>query len=307
MITSVFNKSKPINFVIVFFIMLLAFFVANFKPFIESLSIVSFFEKTTWFFVCYFTILIFNFVVVKNSLTKNNHYQILLFSLFFLTLPETTINGNILFANVFILLGLRRLLSLRTQIKIKKKLFDTAVWFAVATFFYFWAVLFFILIFVTLFLYTDNRIKNWIVPFVGFATIVVISISASIIFYDDFFEIINISTAISYNYNSYNTTKFLIAITLLLPFGLWSSIFFVKLVQKKKKALKPSFKIIFASVIIAFVTVILAPQKSGSEFLFLFAPLSIVMTNYIESIKEKWFKEVFLLILIVVPLVLLML
>ena len=58
---------------------------------------------------------------------------------------------------------------------------------------------------------------------------------------------------------------------------------------------------------VAFATVILAPQKNGSEFLFLFAPLSIVMTNYIESIKEKWFKEVFLSMLIVVPLILLVL
>jgi hypothetical protein len=307
MITSIFNKSKPINFVIVFFIMLLAFSVANFKPFIESMSIALFFKKTTWFFICYFTILIFNFVVVKNSLTKNNHYQILLFGLFFLMIPETTVNGDILFSNIFILLGLRRLLSLRTQIKIKKKLFDTAIWFAVATFFYFWAILFFILIFITLFLYTDNRIKNWIVPFVGFVTVVVISISASIIVYNDFFEIMNMTTTISFNFNSYNTPKYLIAITLLLSFGVWSSIFYVKLVQKKKKAFKPSFKIIFAAVIIAFVTVIFAPQKDGSEFLLLFAPLSIVMTNYIESIKEKWFKEVFLSILILVPLVLLML
>lgn len=307
MITSIFNKSKPINFVIVFFIMLLAFSVANLKAFIESISIVLFLKKTATFFICYFTILIFNFVVVKNSLSKNNHYQILLFSLFFLMFPETTINADILFANIFILMGLRRLLSLRTQIKIKKKLFDTAVWFAVATFFYFWAVLFFALIFVTLFLYTDNRVKNWIIPFVGFATVVVISISASIIFYDDFFEIINMSTTISYNYSSYNTPQYLIAITLLLSFGVWASIFYVKLVQKKKKAFKPSFKIVFAAVIIAFVTVILSPQKNGSEFLFLFAPLSIVMTNYIESIKEKWFKEVFLSILILVPLVLLML
>ncbi|MCF8274484.1 MAG: DUF6427 family protein [Flavobacteriaceae bacterium] len=307
MITSIFNKSKPINFVIVFFIMLLAFSVANLKAFIESISIVLFFKKTATFFICYFTILIFNFVVVKNSLSKNNHYQILLFSLFFLMFPETTVNADILFANIFILMGLRRLLSLRTQIKIKKKLFDTAVWFAVATFFYFWAVLFFALIFVTLFLYTDNRVKNWIIPFVGFATVVVISISASIIFCDDFFEIINMSTTISYNYSSYNTPQYLIAITLLLSFGVWSSIFYVKLVQKKKKAFKPSFKIVFVAVIIAFVTVILSPQKNRSEFLFLFAPLSIIMTNYIESIKEKWFKEVFLSILILVPLVLLML
>jgi len=221
--------------------------------------------------------------------------------------PETTTNGNVLLSNVFILFGLRRLLSLRTQIKIKKKLFDAAVWFTVAALFYFWAVLFFVIIYITLFLYTDNRIKNWIIPYVGFATILVVSIATSIIFYNDYFEILNISTAISYNYSIYDSTKFLIAITLLFSFGIWSSIFYLKLVQKKKKAFKPSFKIIFAFLIAAFGTVILAPKKDGSEFLFLFAPLSIVMTNYIESIKEKWFKEVFLLILIVVPLILLML
>jgi len=307
MLASIFNKSKPINFVIVFFIMLLAFSVANFKPFIESLSFESFIKKTTWFFICYFTILVLNFFVVKNSLTKNNHYQILLFSLFFLLFPETTINGDMLLSNIFVLFGLRRLLSLRTQIKIKKKLFDAAVWFAIATLFYFWAVLFIAIIYITLFLYTDNRIKNWIIPFVGLAAIVVVSISASIIFYDNYFEILNISTAISYNYNPYNSPNFLIAITLLFSFGIWSSIFYLKLVQKKKKAFKPSFKIIFAFLIVAFATVILAPQKNGSEFLFLFAPLSIVMTNYIESIKEKWFKEVFLSMLIVVPLILLVL
>ena len=94
---------------------------------------------------------------------------------------------------------------------------------------------------------------------------------------------------------------------MLLSFGAWSSVFYVKLLQKKKKAFRPSFKIVFMVLIIAMILVISAPQKNGSEFLFLFAPLSIVITNYIESIKERWFKELFLYLLVITPFVLLML
>ena len=307
MIASIFKKSKPINFVIVFFIVLLAFSFANAKPFMESVSIGSFLGKTAWFFTCYFLVLLLSFIVVKNSLTKRNHYQILLFALFFLLFPKTTTHGNILIANIFILLGLRRVLSLRSQIRIKKKLFDAAIWFAVAALFYFWSVLFFVVIFGALLLYTDNRVKNWIVPLSGLATVFIISVCVSVILYNDFFEIFNVSINVSYNYNYYNTLKYVIAITMFLSFGIWSSIFYVKLVQKKKKAFKPSFKIVFMALIIAVVLVISAPQKNGSEFLFLFAPLSIVMTNYIESIKEKWFKELFLSLLVLTPFVLLML
>ena len=94
---------------------------------------------------------------------------------------------------------------------------------------------------------------------------------------------------------------------MLLSFGVWASIFYVKILNKKKKALRPSFKIIFMMVVIAFVIIVLAPQKNGSEFLFLFAPLSVIIANYIESIKDKWFKESFFAILIVVPFILLVL
>jgi hypothetical protein len=58
---------------------------------------------------------------------------------------------------------------------------------------------------------------------------------------------------------------------------------------------------------VAFMVVIFAPEKDGSEFLFMFAPLAIIITNYIEVIQEKWFKELFLLLLILVPFAILVL
>jgi hypothetical protein len=99
----------------------------------------------------------------------------------------------------------------------------------------------------------------------------------------------------------------LVAITLLISFGIWSSIFYLKNIKNKKKALRTSFRLIIITAVIAFLIVVQAPIKNGSEFLFLFAPLAIIITNYIEIIKEKWFKEVFLSVLIITPFILLLL
>ncbi|GAL62272.1 hypothetical protein JCM19300_3023 [Algibacter lectus] len=44
----------------------------------------------------------------------------MLFSLFLFTLTQTTSNINILFSNFFVLLGLRRVISLRSQIEVNK-------------------------------------------------------------------------------------------------------------------------------------------------------------------------------------------
>ncbi|WP_262709938.1 DUF6427 family protein [Flavivirga rizhaonensis] len=307
MITSIFSKSKSINFIIVFFIMLLAFIIARVKLINEPITLGFILKQILLLLVCYISVLLLDFIVSKNNLTKKNNYEILLFSLFLLLIVQTTMSTEIILSNFFVLLGLRRTMSLRSPKNVKKKLFDAAFWVAIASLFYFWTILFFALILVTLILYTDNKLRHWIMPFVGVVTVFVISISTSIIVYDNFFEIFNISPKISYDFSNYNSIKFLVAITLLLSFGIWSSIFYLQNIKKKKKAFRASFKIIMIAVVITFLIVIQAPEKNGSEFLFMFAPLTIIITNYIEIIQEKWFKEVFLSLLIIVPFITLLL
>ena len=307
MITSIFSKSKPLNFIIVFFITFLAFVIANLELLTVPVTAEYILKQVILFFVCYVSILVLNFVVSKNGLTLNNNYEILLFSLFLLAISQTTLNTNILFANLFILLSLRRILSLRSQISIHKKLFDAAFWIAIATLFYFWAILFFVLILVSLILYSDNKINHWVIPFAGLVTVFLILLCVSIIWHDSFFEIFKSLPEVSYDFNSYNSPKYLIAITMLFSFGLWSSIFYVKSIKQKKKALRPSFNVILVTGVIAFSIIVFAPEKDGSEFLFMFTPLAIIITNYLENIPEKWFKEVFLSVLILVPFILLLL
>lgn len=307
MITSIFNKSKIINLIIVFFITLLAFVTARTNIINETITPVFVFNQLATFFMCAITILVFNFIVTKNNLTKSNSYEILLFSLFFLTLVQTTNHTNILISNFFVLLGIRRIISLRSQKNIKSKLFDAALWIAFASLFYFWAILFFIVIIFSLFFYADNSLRHWIIPSIGVATVFSIAVGVSIIMYNDYFEIFNSSRSISYDFSVYNSANYIVAITMLISFGIWSSIFYLQNIKKQKKDLRASFKIVIITAIIAFVVVLFAPDKNGSEFLFLFAPLAIIITNYIQTIEDKWFREVFVAILFIMPFVLLML
>lgn len=307
MITSIFNKSKPINFIVVFIITVLAFVTARTNLVTEVITPVFVFEQLGVFLLCAITILVFNFIVTKNNLTKSNSYEILFFSLFLLTLSQTTNHTNILISNFLVLLGIRRIISLRSQKSIKSKLFDAALWIGIASLFYFWAVLFFVVIIMSLFFYSDNSLRHWIIPFIGLSAVFSIAVGTSILLYNDYFQIFNTSRGISYDFSIYNSVNYIVAITMLISFGIWSSFFYVQNIKKQKKDLRASFKIVLITAIMAFVLVFLSPEKNGSEFLFLFAPLAIIITNYIQTIDDKWFKEVFIAILVIMPFILLVL
>lgn len=307
MITSILSKSRPINFIVVFFITLLAFVLANFKVMIAPMSIRFIMYLILLFLVSYSSILVLNFVVTKNKLTHNNNYEILLYALFLVAIPLALSHDNIIFSNLFVLLGLRRLFSIRTQTSVNKKLFDAGFWFAIAGLFYFWSILFFALIIFMLLMYTDNKAKYLIIPILGALSVFVIAATFSLVYYNTFFYVFKSLPITSLDFSSLNTPAFIIALTMLLSFGAWSSLFYLKEIKDKKKAFRPSFKAILYAIIIAFVIVILAPNKNGSEFLFLFSPLAIIITNYIETMEANWFKEVFLAVLILVPFALLFL
>jgi len=307
MITSIFSKSKPINFLIVFTLSLLALFIAIYKYSEINLITISILKLAAVFLCCFLSVLLVDFIVTKNSLSRKANAEIFLFSLFLLTVPQVFLNWEIVLSNFFVLLALRRILSLRTQKETIKKLFDAGFLIGLATVFYFWSLLFFMLIFFALLFYAESEVKRWIVPFIGILATTVITISFSIIYYNTFFTTLNINPAVSFNFTAYNSIQFITAITMLLSFGLWSSVFYLKGIKKKKKTFRSSYKVVFIACMIAFVLVVIAPKKEGSEFLFLFAPLTIIISNYIETIEEKWFKLLFVFLLLAIPFLLLML
>ena len=307
MITSIFSKSKPINFLIVFSISLLAVLISVYKFDWSTVTGDSYIILVLAFIGCFLSILLLDFIVGKNSLSQKSDYEIFLFSLFLLAAPQIFFNHRIILSNFLLLLALRRIVSLRTQKETIKKLFDAGFLIGLATIFHFWTILFFPLIFIALLFYAETEIKLWLVPVLGLLAIIIVSITYSLLVKGDFFSALHINPEFSLNLSTYNSIQFIVTITMLLSFGLWSSGFYLKDIKKKMKTFRPSYKVVFVCSIIASIIVIISPNKNGSEFLFLFAPLSIIISNYIETIEEKWFKEIFLLALIVIPFILLML
>ncbi|WP_340155268.1 DUF6427 family protein [uncultured Winogradskyella sp.] len=305
MITSVFSKSKPINFIIVAVYVSLLFVITTYTLLFSDLN-AAFSTLFKWVMTL-FLIFLLDFVVAKNNLSQRNSYAIMTFGLLLGIFPEAMTHLDLLISNLFVFFALRRLISLHTKLNIKKKLFDAAFWITIASFFFFWSILFFALVIVALIYYSQNDFKNIIIPFIGVITAVMLLLIYNVVMYDEYFRTTDFQRFASLDYTAYNSKKSILKLTVLFASFVWTLIYYFKNIPDKNKKLKPSYFIIAWASIIAVLVAIIAPIKNGSEYLFLFAPFSIIMANYIEVISERWFKEVFVALLIITPIIGLML
>lgn len=305
MITSIFNKSKPINFIIVTVAVIFLFAVTNYKGI--NFEFLAFTDAICRIFIALFTIFILDFIISKNNLTKHNSYAIMTLGLCFFIFPEVLRYLDLLVSNLFVLFALRRLISLQSKLNIKKKLFDAAFWIGLATFFYVWSILFFLIIIVALIYYWQKDVKNIAVPFLGLLTIIVLLLSYNILFKGAYLDNATFKLDSSLDFTGYNSLSQVIRLTIVASVYIWCLVFYFKNIGDKNKKVKPAYFFIAWTSVIAILIALIAPVKDGSEFVFLLVPFSIVFAAYLETILERWFKEVFVSLLIVIPIAFLVL
>tara|TARA_R110002124_G_scaffold2672_1_gene16829 strand:+ start:11616 stop:12587 length:972 start_codon:yes stop_codon:yes gene_type:complete len=305
MITRIFSKSKPINFIIVAVFIVLLFAITNYKLLFNDFN--SALNASIKLLITLFLVFLLDFIISKNNLTQGNSYAIMTFGLLLGMFPQAMKYLDLLLANLFVWFALRRLVSLHSKLHIKKKLFDAAFWITIATLFYFWSMLFFALVIVALIYYSQNEIKNTIIPFIGVAAVIVLLLVYNILVYDVYIRPSDFQRLASLDYTPYNSKESVIKLTVLFTSFVWILIYFFRTLPDKNKKLRPSYFLIAWASIIAILAAIIAPVKNGSEFLFLFAPFSIIMANYIKVVSERWFKEVFVVLLIITPIITLLL
>ncbi len=299
MIASFFSKSKPINFLSIALIVVFAVVFENF----ESISYATFGVLALKIFVALFTVFLLDFVVSKNQLSKKNNYAILFFGLTVLIFPQVTKHLNYLIANLFVLFALRRLLSLRSQHSLKKKFFDTAFWITLAYLLLPWASVFYAVIIVALLYYWQSDFKNIAVCIFGILTVVVLTMCFNILKSDAYWPNINFQLSYSFDFSDYNTTSAIIAFTAYFSLCIWSLFFYIKSVLDKNRKERTTHILVIFMSLLAFILAIMIGNKTGNEFLFLLAPFSIIIANYFETIKENWFKELLVALLLVLPVI----
>ncbi len=175
MISSVFGKTKPINYIILLSFLFIFYWIVNLYIYEETYTSLEWILQVVVLGFLLFSIFAVNFVVKRNQITANNSYAIFFFTLLIVLFPEVLRDNNGIFCGFFLLLAFRRIISLRSLRNVKMKLFDASLWIAVASIFYDWALLFFVLVFVTLYMYEPKNVRNWVIPVISTITVALIA------------------------------------------------------------------------------------------------------------------------------------
>jgi len=298
MITSVFKKSTPLNLILGVFLMLVFFLLYQFQDLTWTNSAISILKKAGLFVILLGSVFITNFVAKKNGLSKDSSYTIFFYFLFLLFFPSVLNNTDLIASNFFILLALRRLISLQSLKASKEKIFDASLWIFVATLFHFWSILYIVLVFISIIFHVSRDYRNWILPFIAFFAVGIIFVVFSIAFDISIIEFVNSHAAtnfgLDYFTNNYQNGAFSIYLTIALFFviSMFASL------SNKPLLLHSSFKKIIASFFIGIIIFLISPNKSNDLLLFTFAPLAVMATSHIEIKQLKLKQEMVLAVLI---------
>lgn len=161
MLTSFFKTSRPIHYLITFLMVGSATVYDDFTS--HGMG-----WRLLWVpIMAMLCMAVFKFVTIKNNFTQSNSYSLWLHACLLIIGLIYGINLSVFVAYLCFVLALRRVLSIHTGKDVIKKIFDASFWIAVATVFYSWSALFFIVIFISIVLYAFKKLNLWTIPFIA--------------------------------------------------------------------------------------------------------------------------------------------
>lgn len=298
MITSIFKKSSVVNYALIVILFLVAYFLFQSAASVNLANHIDFSDNSLIIILLITCFFLVNFIVKKNGLTKNSSYTILFFLLFLLFFPTVFTQSNLLFANFFLLLAMRRLISLQTLKAPKEKIFDASMWIFIASLFHFWCILFIVLVYISIIFHVSRDYRNWLLPFVAFVTTAVVFYAAALYFDKTWIDhILNQSQMhleLDYFTNNFQNAALSFYVVIALYF-LFSMVFSM---TNRPLILQASYKKMIFGFLIGSIVFILSPDKNNAMLLFTFFPLAVMTTNNIEYSQNQMYQEIVLLLLI---------
>lgn len=297
MITSVFKKSTLLINALIVVLLLFFFFMYQTSDLLKANSAKGFSKTATLVLVLIASLFLINFTVKKNNLTKNSSYMILFFLLFLLIFPSIFNNSNLLFANFFLLLAIRRLISLQTLKAPKEKIFDASMWIFIACLFHFWCILFIILVYISIFFHVSRDYRNWLLPFIAFFATAVIFFASALAFDKTWITHIISQTQTNFQLDYFTNNYQNIALSFFVVIALYFLLSLVFSLTNKPLILQASYKKMIFGFLIGVTVFLISPNKNNEMLVFTFMPLSVMCTTNIEYSQSKIYQEIVLLLL----------
>lgn len=290
MIANFFNKTNPINYIILLALLLVLNFLYGFSH-----------TTLTWYQVFGNQFLVFILLSVclvlleqlcqKKELTKNNSYAFLLAILFIFFIPGVFSNLPLTASVFLVMLGIRRLMAIQGSKHMQTRLFDASLLILAGALLEFWAILFLILVFYSILTSGDYNHRNWIIPIIAMLTVGVLYVSICEWIGIDWYLWTSNQMSYSFQWNmdlkGYEALGFSVLMALLmLGTGYFLRSLPQKAINKKESYIKLSW-----AVAIGFVVFLISSQKKGEQLLWMVFPAAILSANYLEKIDDKRFQN----------------
>jgi len=298
MITSLFRKSTPLNYSLVIIGVVFFFFLYQIKHLVPHTSGILLGIKIGLLGIIFASLFITNFIVKKNGLSKDSAYTALFYLLFLLFSPSVLDNTSLLLANFFILLAMRRLVSLHSLKAPKEKIFDAALWVCVATLFHFWSILFMGLVFISILFHVARDYRNWFLPIIAFFTVAAIFLGSALFFNKTWIDQLLQQAVVDFRINYFTNNYQNLALSVYATIGLFFLVSLVLTLSNRPLILHPTYKKVVSAVVIGVAVYLISPNKSNDLLVFTFAPMAMITTSHIETAQLKWQQEVVLFALI---------
>lgn len=292
MIASVFGKTRPFNYLTIGILLFVFFITKNVIASETNVSLGYYLQEFLLFVVVFASSFLINFIALKNELTKTNNYALLLYFVFLLFFSSYFQNKNIIIANFFLLLALRRLISLKSMVSTKEKIFDASFWILIAALFHFWSLFYIVLVFIAIMLHVSRDYRNWVVPFIALVAVTLLFFLVNIFFDNSLLSSLLSKTYISFDFYYFENIYQRLAFALFTSLSLFAFVLQIFDIPNKALNMQSSHKTILFSFLLGIGIYIISANKNNGSLAFCFGPLAIIGANFIEKMESKWLKEI---------------
>ena len=292
MIASVFSKTRPFNYLVIGILSLVFFVLKTISTASADATWVYYAEELGLFLLVLGSVFLTNFIALKNGLTKGNNYALLLFFVFLLFFSSMFQNKNIIISNFLLLLALRRLISLKSLLSTKEKIFDASFWILLAALFHFWSIFYIVLVFIAIILHVSKDYRNWIIPFIALLAVTILFFLANSLLDNSLMSTLLSKTYISFDFYYFDNVYQRIALAVFTSISLFAFVLHIFDIPNKALNMQSSHKTILFSFILGVGIYVLSANKNNGSLAFCFAPLAIIGANFIEKIENNWVKEI---------------
>ena len=304
MLTSFFGKSRPLNFLLLICYILVVSglsYISNPDSAVSSKEILMVSGAVGLLIV---SMLLLDFIIRKNRLTRLNTYAILIFSCSAMMLSDWGNELDVVIANVFLILALRRIFSLRSFKNVERKILDATIWIVIASTFYFWCLLLLIPLYVAITSIPKKSIRYYLIPVIGCAGLLLMFMAYHLLRDDPFIWFHQWLEGGSFDYSSYASKKILIFIIFISSTLIWTIISYLATLSSVSKKDRPNRSLVLYVLGVSIFMAIISSEKTGGELIFILAPMAIVISVYIEKRSEIWFREILLWVFVLLPILL---